>query len=236
LGVGRRTLTALFPPPTPVMLGGRAWLVPELTLGEIAEAEAPRGRRRPDPLASVRDLLWLDEVPPSERHRFDTALALAEGEEVEGVEIDLAGLAGEEVVALVRVALRRHHPGVADDDDALGALLGAMTPGEYRALHDAALPPDPMRVLCAALDRFCGTGGGEDDGDGVDWFALVDRVSRSHGMSYAAIREMTVAQFANALCEGKAPDGRAARPGEDYGATYGRWTRWLAGEGSTDGG
>lgn len=234
----RRSLSDLFPPPREIRIAGRSFRVGELTLGELAEADAPRAAVRPDPLAGVRDLLHADEIPPSERHRFDRALALADGEDEDegegggGTAEDLDA----EVKALLRAALRRHHPDVAGDEAAIEAMYGAMTRAEYRALAEAAHRPDPMDVLCRALDRFCGTGAepGEEDGGagggGTDWFELVDRVARSHGMSYATIREMTVTQFANALTCGKPVEGRQSRAGEDAAATFAKWQRWLAGD------
>lgn len=227
-----RPLARLFPPPRRVTLAGRAFLVEELTLGERAEVDAPREARRPDPLGPVRGLLWGDAVPPAERDRFNLAFELAEDPPDPGprTPADLA----EEALAFVRVALRRHHPEVARGDGALLDILEAATAGELEALREAAYRPDPMLILCRSLDRHCGTEA-DDGGEEADWWELVDRVARSHAIPYAEVARMTGTQFCNALAEGKAVEGRQARPGEDAVATHRKWTRWLAGEDVTDG-
>jgi hypothetical protein len=223
----RRSLATLFPHPRRVTLAGRTFLVGELTVGGLAEVRAAAEAGRPDPLESVRDLLGAAHVPASERHRIDRALAMAEGDD-DGWEPGPEQW-GAEDLSLVRVALRAHHPGVAEDAGALLALAEAATDAELDAVRAAAIRPDPMAVLCRALDRFCGTGG--DGGDEpLDWPELVDRLAKGWGVTYAAIREMTLTQFANALSGGKPGGEREARPGEDAAATHRAWTRWLAGE------
>lgn len=230
----RRSLANLFPAPRGVTLAGSAYRVDEFTLGDIAESEGPREARRPDPLSPVRDLLWAESVAPADRVRFREAFDLAYDDEPDAMPATDAEWEAE-WLAFLRVALRRHHPEVAEDDDALRAILAGMRPGEFAALRGAAYRTDPLTVLCRALDRHCGTADDDDGRDETDWYALVDHVSRSHGLSYGQIKAMTRTQFLNALAEGKTNDGREVRPGEGDGiATHAAWMRWLAGEEATD--
>lgn len=226
-----RSLANLFPGPREVALAGRVFLVGEFTLGDCAEAEAPREARRPDPLAALGGLLWADAIAPEDRGRFREALDLAYADDDGGTPATDAEWAAE-WLSFLRVALRRHHPEVAKDDEALWPILANMRAGEFASLRAAAYRTDPVTVLCRALDRFCGTAA-DDEAEETDWFALVDHVSRSHGLSYEVIRGMTRTQFLNALAEGKTNDGRDARPGEDAVGTHSAWTRWLA-EDDTD--
>lgn len=231
--MARRSLATLFSAPRAVTLAGRPFLVEELTVGALAEVHRAREAGRPDPLEGVADLLAAPSVAPADRGRiadaYDRAAGLAEGEDPGDEAEDPAATATREAFALLGVALRAHHPEM--DDEETMALLYAMSAEDHRALQCAAFRPAPLAVLMHAIDRLAGTLP-DTDGDevGPDWHEWVDRVARGLGVSYAAVREMTLTQFFVALCEGKSPEGRDARPGEDAMATVRKWQAWFDGE------
>lgn len=208
--------------PRAVTLAGRVFLVSELTIGDLAELGGMADRRRPDPLEAVRDLVDADAVSPGDRHRIVAAFESAEGESAPAEAAPV-----EEAFAFLSVALRRHQPDLTAGE--IGDLMRGLGLGEYRAFREAATRPDPMRVLTTSLDRWAGTGAA-DDGAGPDWGDWIDRVATSHGYTYPEIAAMPLAQFFNALNEGKSPEGRAVRPGEDPLATDRRWKAWFRGE------
>jgi hypothetical protein len=229
-----RPITDIFPRPTALTLAGGTYLVGPLRLAEIADLQHWLDGRH-DPLAEVRPFLDAAEVAPEHRHLFDAAIDRAEeGPILWGTARGDAELAtAEGILEFLCVALRRYQPDMTRDQ--VLDVGERMTWGEYASLRLAASRPDPVVILGHALDRLAGVTRPTDPRP-PRWGELVDRVARSHGMTYEDIEGLTLDQLVNRLHDGKVPEGgRPLAPGEDIDETARRREAWLAGANSTKG-
>jgi hypothetical protein len=201
-------LSAVLPAPRRLVLGGRACLVGELRLVDLAALEAWAAEQMEHPLAGLPPAAY-DPEPATRRGRllaiWPAARAWPPRFGAGACRDLLASPAG--MVATVLVALRRFDASV--DEAAAGQIAGSMTPAEWGAFYREAYGSPAWREVLAELDPD------DDAGDPVDWCEAVDEVSRERGWSYDQVGALTIGQWRCVRSHGSAPVYRMRpRPGE----------------------
>lgn len=219
-------LTEIFPRPRQVTLGGRTYTVGEMTVGDLADLQDFLDRKWEDPLTPLRNRL--DAMEEAERKKaLVAAWKLAEagppswGDERARALFD----AGEGIVQILRVALRRHQPGIdtqvikgPDGTPVKGpdggeiavveVIAGRMSPDEYFALQRAFWGIDPADEI----ERLLGVDPG-DRGRSIGWPQAVCETCEAYHWPLAHVESLTLSQF-RAVRSGGRPRvrGTAVRP------------------------
>lgn len=197
--VSAASLLDVLPRPLPLSLGGGTYLVGEFTLDDLADLQAWLVARWEDPMGGLRDRL--DGMGEDERREsLRGAIAAAEeGPPTWGDDRRRALLAtGAGILEVFRVALRRHHPGLAGE--ALVAVAERTTPEEYSALQRRLYGVTPLDEAEAALGMPRGGGGGEP----IPWSQAVCEVAELYpGWTFEHIGSLTLSQVRAARRGGK---------------------------------
>lgn len=200
-------LTDILARPRPLPLGGRSWLVGELTLGDLATLQADLDARTPDPLGDVRGRLAGMEA---EERRVALVAAYAAAEQGPpawtGPQDDIGGL------EFLRVALSRHNPGLTAAD--VERAFAEATSEEFLAILRACQGVTPLDECEAwlGLDR-------SGAGTPIPWAqALCEVLEAYPGYTLDSLGDLTLTQV-RALRAGGRPEVRAVPvkvgPGRD---------------------
>lgn len=205
------TILDILARPLPVTLGGVPYLVGEFTLDDLADLQAWLASRWPDPMAGLRDSL--DGMGEDDR-RAALRAALAEAEAGPPTWADDRGrdllCTGEGILEVFRIALRRHHPGLAGD--ALVAVAERTSPAEYAALRRRLYGVNAVDEVEAAFGASR-PGGGEP----IPWAQALCEVAEAYpGWTLAYIGSLTLSQV-RAVRRGGKPEirGVPVEPGMD---------------------
>ena len=193
-------LTRALPTPRVLSLGGQDWLVSELRLRDIAILEAWVEARTPWPtdLLPERD----DTDAPTWSRLLDAAYNAAERWPPRFGDARCTALLNTQdgLAFFVWVAIQRDQPG-ATIEDARG-LVARMGATDWKLLARVLFGGDPMEELLRLMEE----GGGAPDRPPVDWEKAVHEVAEMLGITYEAVGEMTLSQFAIARRRGEPLD------------------------------
>jgi hypothetical protein len=186
-------ITAIFPRPHPVPLGGRVYLVGELTLAQLADLQAFEDRRWPDPLEGVRDRLGAMD-PESRRAALVAAYDVAEG----GPPAWRGPADDEGLRHFLATVLKAHNPGLtgADVDHAFAEATAAEYAALCRASHGVT-PLDEVEELLGVHRR--------DPGEPIGWSrAVVELMEAYPALTIEAVGGLTISQVRALRTGGKA--------------------------------
>jgi hypothetical protein len=184
------SITAIFPRPREVTLGGRTFRVEELRLGDLADLQDWLDRGWECPLDGVRESLPAMDAAG----RDDLLRGLWDDVEAgpprwgAGRWRALFGT-GAGILEIFRVALRRHHPEITGED--LVAVAERTSPAEYAAMRRVLFRVEPMDELEAWLEIEP-----DEAGRPIGWPQAVCEVAEAYpGWTLADIEGLTIGQF-----------------------------------------
>ncbi len=221
-GALKPPITRVLPVARALEIGGRALVVEELRLADLAELQAWLEGQVPHPLDGLPPA-WADPEPDTRLGRLGAAWEASAtwpprlGSD-EGARL-LASRQGHAFFVLL--AARRRQPGFGLAE-AL-ELVDRATPAEWAGLVRSAYAIHPRLEIAAELAPDLSPGGGSD------WCRSLHRAAEV-GNSYPELAEMTVGQWRNTYSEGK-----AAELSPEFAATSRRVRQALNGEGRADG-
>lgn len=222
-------ITRLIPVPRRLPLGGRDYLVSEMTLRDLAELQGHLDDRHPDALDAVEGRL-AGVTDPADRERLLARAYRAEwdGPPAYGEPAAVAFYATDEGICLLAwTALRRHQPGLTPA--AAVAIADAMTAAEYGRLWRTFHGVDTLE----ALERLLWGPREPAGGPPVEWTKVVVGVcERFPAYTLAAVYDLTLTELGALRRGGDEPErGRVLRPGEDPEVALAEYHRLFGGNG-----
>lgn len=211
-------ITSLIPMARSVTLAGRAFLVHECRISDLADLQAALETGWPDPIEMAGPRAFDESVDPDERERILDATETAwEEPPTWGSDSANRYFASDEGAALLLwVMLRRGTPKLTPEKAA--TLLLKAEPGEIARVRRIFFAVDSISVVRKANPLMKGLFDATP-GTNTPWRMAIDELSRERHWSYRTIYGLTLTEFRNARSNGD--------PRDDAEMTWAAYTTWI---------